>query len=93
MQPQEIVDFGLFLSQWSNCVTAKHQRDQLYRFGKFDDCAKQWKDVKDTAYAKLSDDEDHARSVVAGTYYMGRTTESTTAGVIWELKEQPSWDS
>ena len=92
MQPKEIVDFGSFVSEWSKCLTVKHQRDVLYRFAHFGDCGRQWQDVVNAAYAKLSTDEAYARSVIDKTYYRQRTTESTTVGVIWELKDTPGWD-
>ena len=92
MQPQEVVDVGLFVTEWSKCLTGKYQRDQLYRFGKFDDCSRQWKDLKNAAYAKLLRDEDAARKIMEKTYNQQRATISPTAGVIWELKETPGWD-
>jgi Protein of unknown function (DUF3128) len=92
MQPKDVVDFGLFLSEWSKCLTATHQRDQLWRFGKFDDCSLQWKDVRNAAYAKLSNDQQFAEKVIGETFYVQRTTTSPTVGVIWELKDKPGWD-
>ena len=92
MQPKEIVDVGLFMKEWSKCVTAKYQRDALYRFGKFDDCSRQWKDVKNAMRAKLSRDEAYARQIMEETHYHQRTTISPTMGVIWEAKEKPGWD-
>jgi len=92
MQPKEVVDFGLFMKDWSKCLSVKYQRDQLYRFGKFDDCAAQWKDVKDAMRAKLLNDEDEARRIMEETYRHKRLTISPTIGVIWELKEKPGWD-
>lgn len=92
MQPKEIVDFGHFVTEWSKCLTAGHQRDQLYRFGTFDDCARQWNDVKNAMRAKISRDEMYARKIMEDTYYNQRTTVSPTIGVIWEQKEKPGWD-
>jgi hypothetical protein len=92
MQPSAVVDFGSFLTEWSKCLTVKHQRDQMYRFGQLDDCGKQWQDVMQAANAKLSNDRDQATRMVAQTYYHRRTGESTTVGVIWDLKETPGWD-
>ena len=57
MQPKEVVDVTLFLSEWSHCLTAKYQRDRLYRFGKFDDCGSQWQDFKKAFRAKVTKDE------------------------------------
>jgi len=91
MQPKEVVDINLFLSEWSRCLTATYQRDQLYRFGKFDDCARQWDDLKAAAKAKFSKDEMKARKVVESTYYHKRTTISPTADIIWTMKEKPGW--
>ena len=92
MQPKEVVDFSLFLGEWSRCLTAKYQRDQLYRFGKFDDCGRQWQDVRNAFRAKVSSDETYAKSLIEQTYYQKRTTLSPTLGVIWEAKDEPSWD-
>lgn len=91
MQPKEVVNLTLFASEWSRCLTATYQRDQLYRHGKFDDCNRQWTDVKTALRAKFTDDESQAVKLIESTYFYKRTTESPTAGVIWELKEKPSW--
>jgi Protein of unknown function (DUF3128) len=90
MQPQEVVDAGLFIAEWSKCLTAKYQRDQLYRFGKFDDCSRQWNDLKNAAYAKFCD-ESAARKIMEATYHHKRSTISPTIGVIWEAKDKPGW--
>jgi hypothetical protein len=92
MQPKEVVDFSIFLGEWSRCLTGRYQRDRLYRFGKFDDCGKQWRDVRTALSAKLSRDEANATKLVESTYYHKSTTVSPTDGVIWELKETPGWD-
>jgi Protein of unknown function (DUF3128) len=91
MQPKEVVSVGVFWSEWSRCLTAKYQRDQLYRLGKFDDCGRQWNDFKTSVRAKFTKDEAGARKILEGTYYHEWNTVSPTAGVIWELKETPSW--
>jgi uridine kinase len=92
MQPKEVVPLGIFWSEWSRCLTATYQRDQLYRFGKLDDCSKQWQDVKTALSAKFVKDDQEAQDMIQKTHYMKRTTVSPTAGVIWELKETPGWD-
>jgi hypothetical protein len=92
MQPKEIVHVSLFIGEWSRCLTASYQRDQLYRFGKFSDCSKQWADLKTASSAKLLKDEEKARKMIEGTYHHKSTTVSPTAGIIWELKETPGWD-
>jgi hypothetical protein len=91
MQPKEVVSVGAFWGEWSRCLTAKYQRDQLYRLGKFDDCGRQWADLKTALRAKLVKDEAEARRILEGTYHHQRTTVSPTVGVIWELKEKPGW--
>jgi hypothetical protein len=91
MQPKEVVSLGLFWSEWSRCLTAKYQRDQLYRFGKFDDCSPQFKDFKTAMKAKFTKEEKDAREMIEGTFYHKRNTVSPTVGVIWELKETPGW--
>jgi hypothetical protein len=91
MQPKEIVDIGNYLYEWSKCLSAAHQRDQLYRLGRFDDCSRSWQDLKDATWAKLSRDEAYARTIIANTHYVKSTTESPTIGVIWDIKEKPGW--
>jgi len=51
-----------------------------------------FQDFKTASYAKISRDEVYARKLVEGTHYHKKTTISPTAGVIWELKEEPGWD-
>jgi hypothetical protein len=91
MQPKEVVDFSVFVAEWSKCLTARYQSDQLYRFGELDDCTKQWRDVRTAWRAKLSRDEAYAKKLLEDTYYMKRTTISPTIGVIWDAKEAPGW--
>lgn len=92
MQPKEIVDLTFFAGEWSKCLSTKYQTDQLYRLGKFDDCSRQWKDVKTAVKAKLSRDEARAKELMEGTFHHQRTNVSPTAGIIWELKEKPGWE-
>ena len=60
-------------------------------FGKFDDCGRQWQDVRNALSAKFSRDEAEARKLVERTYHHKRTTISPTIGVIWEAKAEPGW--
>jgi|UPI000581B2F8 hypothetical protein len=92
MQPKEVVDMSQFISEWSRCITAQYQRDQFYRMGKFDDCGRQWNDLKTAFSAKISGDEVYAKKLIEGTFYHKRTTISPTGGIIWDLKEKPSWN-
>ena len=69
MQPKEVVSLGLYWSEWSRCLTAKYQRDQLYRNGKFDDCSRQWSDVKIAMQAKFEKDAEVSRNLIAKTFY------------------------
>ena len=92
MPPKETVDVGLFIHEWSCCLSARYQRDQLYRLGKFDDCSRQWRDLKDAFRAKVARDDQEAQTIVEATYYHQRTTASPTIGVIWNLKSTPGWD-
>jgi hypothetical protein len=93
VQPKEIVSMGLFWSEWSRCLTAKHQRDQLYRVGKFDDCSKQWNDIMIAFKAKVAREEEVAKNLMKTTYYHQWTTISPTADVIWKVKETPGWNT
>lgn len=92
MQPKEVVDVGLYMSEWSKCLTSKYQRDQLYRIGELDDCARQWNDLSQVSYAKFINDTAEAEKIVHKTYHYQRTNISPTIGVIWEAKETPGWD-
>jgi hypothetical protein len=92
MHPQSIVDVGLYFSEWSKCLTGKHQRDQLYRFGKFDDCTRQWNDLNQIIYAKFVKEEREAIKIVQQTYHHQRTNVSPTIGVIWDAKVPPGWE-
>lgn len=93
---QQPLDFtlGKYWEEWSRCVGSKYQKDQLYRYGRFDTCSRQWKDLKTAGRAKLlqNRDPETARELIASTYFQKRTTISPTAGAIWELKETPGWD-
>jgi hypothetical protein len=94
-QPQPL-DFtwGKYWEEWSRCVGSKYQKDQLYRYGRFDTCSRQWKDLKMAGRAKLlqNRDPETARQLIAATYFQKRTTISPTAGAIWDLKDTPGWD-
>jgi hypothetical protein len=92
MQPKKVVDTSLFISEWSRCLTATYQRDRLYRFGKFDDCSKEWKDLKTAMSAKLTKDEEKARKMMEATHHYNKKSVSPTAGIIWEMKETPGWE-
>ena len=89
-----VVELGLYWDEWSRCISSRYQRDQLYRVGKLDGCSKQWNDLKLAGRAKVVHyrNPQEAEALLASTYYKKRTTISPTAGAIWELKEQPSWD-
>lgn len=86
------VNLGEFWEEWSRCITFKHQRDQLYRMGKFDDCSKQWRDYMNVFAVKFTNDAERAREVVESTDLYKSKGVSSTIGVIWEAKDTPSWD-
>ncbi|CAB9526720.1 expressed unknown protein [Seminavis robusta] len=92
VQPKEVVDVSMFWDEWSRCVSSGYQRDQYYRLGKFDNCAKQWNDFKTAGRAKVAKTEEEAKGMLAKTHLYQRKNVSPTAGVIWELKETPGWD-
>ena len=92
VQPKELVNLGEFWEEWSRCITFKHQRDQLYRMGKFDDCSKQWRDYTAAVNAKFTHDPERAQKIIQGTHLYKCKGVSTTLGVIWEAKNPPSWD-
>eukprot|EP00568_Trieres_chinensis_P010822 CAMPEP_0183311400 /NCGR_PEP_ID=MMETSP0160_2-20130417/36677_1 /TAXON_ID=2839 ORGANISM="Odontella Sinensis, Strain Grunow 1884" /NCGR_SAMPLE_ID=MMETSP0160_2 /ASSEMBLY_ACC=CAM_ASM_000250 /LENGTH=100 /DNA_ID=CAMNT_0025475959 /DNA_START=44 /DNA_END=346 /DNA_ORIENTATION=+ len=95
-QSNDVVDLTLFFDEWTRCVSSRYQRDSLYRFGKFDSCSAQYRDLKAAIRAKLKTDPDEARRIIESTHYSLRLgsdpANSPTAGVIWELKEKPGWD-
>ena len=92
MQPKDIVDLGLYWDEWSRCLNFSYQRDQYYRFGKFEDCSDRWDDVWKALEAKVSRDKAHAIALMETTHYNRSRKKSPTMGAIWEAKDPPSWD-
>lgn len=95
-QPNDIVDMFLFFDEWSRCVGSGYQRDRLYRYGKFEGCSSQWKDIGIAMKAKLCKTREEAEVLLVATHYRNNLgsdpKNSPTAGIIWELKEKPGWD-
>jgi hypothetical protein len=95
-QPNDVVSLWLFMDEWTRCVGSGYQRDRLYRFGEFDRCTAQLNDMKNALKAKMMQDPEEARQLLDTTHYKQNLgsdpSKSPTAGVIWELKEKPSWD-
>jgi hypothetical protein len=91
IQPKEVVDAAFYWDEWSRCVSSRYQRDQFYRFGQFDNCSRQWNDFKTAAKAKMAPTEEEAKEMLTTTYYHKKSNASPTVGVIWELKDPPSW--
>jgi hypothetical protein len=52
--------------------------------------------IKIAAKGKMMQDADEAKQLLETTHYKQNLgsdpTKSPTAGVIWELKDKPSWD-
>ena len=92
LNDKQVVPLNLFFDEWSLCQSFKNQRDSWYRKGKLDNCSNQWTDMKKVFRAKLEKDKAKAHKMVKSTYYYRDQTTSPTVGVIWELKETPSWD-
>jgi Protein of unknown function (DUF3128) len=94
-QANDVVDMFLFFDEWSRCIGSRYQRDRLYRYGKFEGCSKQWKDVGIAMKAKMCKNREEAEAMVAETHYrrtLGSDPKnSPTAGIIWDLKEKPGW--
>jgi hypothetical protein len=90
----EFPGMGLFWDEWARCIGSRYQADHLYRVGRLDSCARQWKDLKVAARARLKYgfDPRGAQELLDTTYYRKRTTISPTAGAIWELKDKPGWN-
>jgi hypothetical protein len=95
-QNNDVVNLWTFFDEWTRCCSSSYQRDSLYRFGKFDSCTPQYKDLRIAINAKVMKDEEEAKKVIAKTHYkqnLGSDPDrSPTAGIIWELKEKPGWD-
>lgn len=95
-QSNKIVNLWTYFDEWTRCCSTSYQKDSLYRFGKFDSCTPQFQDLKIAIRAKLLKDEQEAKELIAQTFYkrnLGSDPKnSTTAGVIWELKDVPGWD-
>ncbi|KAG7374153.1 DUF3128 domain containing protein [Nitzschia inconspicua] len=87
------IQLGLFWDEWARCIGSRYQADHLYRVGRLDSCANQWRDLKTATRARLlvMRDPQAARELLESTYYKKRTTFSPTAGAIWELKDKPGW--
>ncbi|KAG7349632.1 DUF3128 domain containing protein [Nitzschia inconspicua] len=87
------IQLGLFWDEWARCIGSRYQADHLYRVGRLDSCANQWRDLKTATRARLlvMRDPQAARELLDSTYYKKRTTISPTAGAIWELKDKPGW--
>jgi hypothetical protein len=96
VQPNDVVNVIHFFDEWTRCIGSSYQKDSLYRHGKFDSCVAQWNDIKLAMQAKTTANEDEAKQILAQTYYVQNLgsdiTHSPTAGVIWDLKDKPSWD-
>jgi hypothetical protein len=88
---------GTYVSVWSHCLTTRYQRDQLYRFGTFDDCGRHWHDIWKVMYAKYILFHQNPRSATAmieSTYHYQNhmsNISSPTMGIIWEPKHPPGW--
>ena len=96
VQPNDVVNVIHFFDEWTRCIGSSYQKDSLYRHGKFDSCVAQWNDIKLAMKAKTTSNEDEAKQILAQTYYAQNLgsdlTQSPTAGIIWDLKDKPSWD-
>ena len=68
-QANDVVDMFLFFDEWSRCIGSRYQRDRLYRYGKFEGCSKQWKDVGIAMKAKMCKNREEAEAMVAETHY------------------------
>lgn len=92
-QPPNI-RLGLFWDEWARCIGSRYQADHLYRVGRLDSCANQWRDLKIATQARflVIRDPKQALALMESTHYNKRTTISPTAGVIWELADKPGWN-
>jgi len=85
-----------FLDEWTRCISSQHQRDSVYRFGKFDSCSSQYQDLKLSFRAKMMKDPQEAKELLATSSYKQNlgsdSANSPTATVIWELKKTPGWE-
>lgn len=95
-QSNDAVNMFLFFDEWSRCIGSRYQRDRLYRFGKFEGCKNQWKDLRIAMKAKMCKTREEAETLLQTTHYRQHLgsdlSKSPTAGVIWELKEKPGWE-
>lgn len=96
VQSNEVVNLWTFFDEWTRCCSSVNQKHSLYNFSKFDSCSAQFQDLKIALRAKMLKDEKEARLLIENTHYklhLGSDAKnSSTAGVIWELKEKPGWD-
>ncbi len=96
-QNNDVVNLWTYFDEWTRCCSSTYQKDSLYRFGKFDSCTKQYKDLRIAINAKVMSDEAEAKKLIEKTFYKKNVgsdlNNSPTAGTIWELKEKPGWDA
>ncbi|KAL7557698.1 hypothetical protein ACA910_018494 [Epithemia clementina (nom. ined.)] len=92
MQPKEVVNLNKFWNEWLRCQSFRYQRDQVYRFGRFESCSNRWDDLWKAARAKVSTDTKYAKEIMDTTYYRRTHKKSSTMGVIWDAKNPPSWE-
>eukprot|EP00580_Thalassiosira_gravida_P009182 CAMPEP_0201633650 /NCGR_PEP_ID=MMETSP0493-20130528/6890_1 /ASSEMBLY_ACC=CAM_ASM_000838 /TAXON_ID=420259 /ORGANISM="Thalassiosira gravida, Strain GMp14c1" /LENGTH=101 /DNA_ID=CAMNT_0048105393 /DNA_START=119 /DNA_END=424 /DNA_ORIENTATION=+ len=96
VQPNDVVNVVAFFDEWTRCIGSGFQKDSLYRFGRFDGCYAQWKDIRIAMKAKTNTDSNEATKLLETTHYhknLGSNDPKTspTAGVIWDLKDEPGW--
>jgi hypothetical protein len=86
------VSMGTMITEWSRCLSGRHQLDHLYRFGKFDECSRQAQDVRTGIRATFfMRDKQVAQDLWKSTYWYQQTHVSPTVGVIWPKKDPPGW--
>ena len=95
-QSNDVVNLWTYFDEWTRCCSSSYQRDSLYRFGKFDSCGPQYKDLRVAIKCKMMNDVEEAKQLIETTHYslnLGSDPKnSTTMGAIWELKEKSGWD-
>jgi hypothetical protein len=89
----ELPSVTIFFNEWMTCLSVRNQAHNVYRHGKFDTCKHAWNDFKIAMRSKVSKSPEKAKQLLESTELMRRNKVSPTVGVIWELKETPSWET
>jgi len=90
----EVVDCLPLLDKLYVCMSPGPQFSNYYRNNEFDDCAQHMKNMTICAKAKVKSDPKEALKIMGGCELnkdMRELKNSTTNGIVWDLKKKGSW--